>query len=577
MPSTIPQQALATTPPANGNALALVPRPGVEAPRARPFAPEAPGPAVAPRVVGKALRPEEPKIWDRSTGRACIEAAIPEALATCIANGLWILNHPDSGCFAGPDGLLAQISDSGTRIIPVNAGELASKLAHGADWGRGYPAWDRGGQQDPTLVKRVMPPAAVVGAIAARTESPGFREVVAIRNSPFFAWDGRGGVELVTESGYHEPSKTWLWLSPSSEKIEVPIDADRDDARRALSDLLYLVKDFPMLEASRFAFVAAMLAVLCKSVIGPTPLFLIVANLQGTGKTLLATLISIIVQGRMPSTMGFSSSDEEVRKALMSVLREGPVLVAIDNITGTFDSPALAIYLTAEGTYSDRDLGVSRMIHVQPEAVVVATANNAALGPDMVRRTCPMFLRTDEERPDLRSGFSEPDLIEYVKSTRAQWVAALLTIMQAYLNADSPNVGLTHVGGFRGFTKIRSAIVWAGGLDPMAGRALLEQSREDAGFLGRLLQALRAADPNGLGLTAAEIVARGTPGAFHKRAADPGLAEALDEVRPPTGALTPKALSRRLNLHRDQNVGGLILRRVVSRTNTAKYFAERKV
>lgn len=557
-PETEPATELAPS-PALDDAPAPLP-PCVPAATARPHAPaedliDADSPS-----RGAGLRPEQPPSID---GAPAVPIVMPTGLTLMSKYALWILR--ELGLYAGPAGSLVEVADDGSKILPVGAGSLLERLNRGALWFK-----VRKDEKEPEL-----PPRQVVATISAMTEFPGFPRLDKIQRSPYYYRDRTGAVVLNDTDGYHEPTKTFLWRSPSSKRIAVREAPTRDEARAALSRLLYLLRDFEMDDLARCCFVAACLSVPLRAVVGPTPLFLFMANRQGAGKSILQEILSIITIGSMGTTIRYAAEPEEFRKAILAVLIGGPSLISIDNVVGILGGAALASLLTGLGIYADRILGRSEMIAINTNCVVTATGNNCTLDDDLQRRTQPIRLRTDAEFPETRSGFSEPRLIKYVRSTRAEFAADVLTIARAYIVAGQPDQGLPNWGGFEGYTAlIRNAIVFAGGIDPALAREELKTLDTSRSWLARFLVALKEADPQRAGLTTAEIVDKHQPFMARQGA----LGAVLEEIKPPSGnKISLVGLGRRLAQYLDQNAGGLILRRREDRkTKNARWFIEEK-
>ncbi|MBU1752933.1 hypothetical protein KKG56_03615, partial [bacterium] len=98
-----------------------------------------------------------------------------------------------------------------------------------------------------------------------------------------------------------------------------------------------LFGDFPFDDEADLAHaVAALVLVFTRRMIdGPTPLHLIEAPAPGTGKTLLAELISLISTGRKPEAIALQPREEEVNKLLGSELARGRPIVLLDNLDHT--------------------------------------------------------------------------------------------------------------------------------------------------------------------------------------------------------------------------------------------------
>src|SRR5262249_3942380 len=152
--------------------------------------------------------------------------------------------------------------------------------------------------------------------------------------------------------------------------------------------LVELLGDFPFEDdASRAHAVAPILTLFARAMIdGPTPLHLIDAPTEGTGKTLLASVISIVGTGRDVEAIAEADSDAEWRKRIAAVLAEGPVIVLLDNLSRVLDCGALASALTSR-VWKDRILGVSKTARVPNTCIWMASGNNTRLSRELIRRT----------------------------------------------------------------------------------------------------------------------------------------------------------------------------------------------
>jgi hypothetical protein len=126
-----------------------------------------------------------------------------------------------------------------------------------------------------------------------------------------------------------------------------------------------------------------MLTPICRPAIeGPTPLALVDATTQGSGKTLLTEIASLIATGRAGALFTAPREPEEWRKQLTAILREGSTMVVIDNVKYRLDSAELCKALTAEN-YGDRILGQSSTVTLPVRCAWVTNGNNIQLGGDM--------------------------------------------------------------------------------------------------------------------------------------------------------------------------------------------------
>jgi hypothetical protein len=66
------------------------------------------------------------------------------------------------------------------------------------------------------------------------------------------------------------------------------------------------------------------------------------------------------------------------------------------------------------------------------------TANNARLGGDLIRRSIWAMIDPGRPNPELRTGFTIPNLAEYVAENRGEILAALLLWVRAWVEAGRP-------------------------------------------------------------------------------------------------------------------------------------------
>src|SRR5690606_30538258 len=91
---------------------------------------------------------------------------------------------------------------------------------------------------------------------------------------------------------------------------------------------------------------------------------------------------------------------EEFDKSMLSMLLTGAPLVLLDNVTNMLVSDALDAVLTGT-SYEQRVLGASEDRRVSVRTVFLASANNARISSDLVRRSITCRLEPDTETPEL--------------------------------------------------------------------------------------------------------------------------------------------------------------------------------
>ena len=89
---------------------------------------------------------------------------------------------------------------------------------------------------------------------------------------------------------------------------------------------------------------------------------------------------------------------------------------------------------------------------------VYANGNNIRVVGDLVRRTLTVQLDANQEEPEKRTfGF---DPVERVKANRGKYLAAVFTIVRAYMAAVCPSV---QVEAFENWSRMaRHPLVWLG-------------------------------------------------------------------------------------------------------------------
>jgi len=200
--------------------------------------------------------------------------------------------------------------------------------------------------------------------------------LIGIARSPILRPDG----SICTTAGYD--GQTQLFYSPDPDLVVPPIPENptEDEVTAAARLLGDLIGEFPFAdEASRANALAILLSVLMRPVIsGHVPLAIIDAPMQGTGKTLLATVLGIVGVGSISGeSIPAKQNEDEWRKKITAILLAAAPLVLLDNIpdNSTIDSSCLAAALTSQ-EWSDRLLGKSENIRLPSRTVWVATGNN---------------------------------------------------------------------------------------------------------------------------------------------------------------------------------------------------------
>jgi hypothetical protein len=454
----------------------------------------------------------------------------------------------------GPGDKVLLRSPHSPRISPLTAPILREMLSKNARFER--VTFDAGPDR-PATVKRAGVPDTVVRALLDRGEWT-LRRLRAVVDAPVLRANGT----VVESPGYDPATELFFW--PTTKFPAPPeLPPTQEDAIRARDRLLEAVRDFPFERpAHKCAWLAAALTPFARHAYdGPTPLFVIDKNVRGCGGTLLADVIGILATGRPMPRMVAAKDSEEERKRITAIALAGDPIALIDNVAGTLGTDSLDAALTGT-TWKDRVLGKSEMVTLPWTAVLYASGNNIVFGEDTLRRVCPIRLASPEERPEERTGFAHPRLLEWVAAERPRLVDAALTILSAYCCAGQPDMGLKPWGSFEAWSDIvRNAVVWVGLTDPAEAREELATTADTTrNALENLLVGWRAlfGDAGGtisMGLAALEkdskeIIPR------HMQ-----LAAAIAELVPSAPGKAPSGLSlgKRMQRARGRVVAGLAL------------------
>jgi hypothetical protein len=336
-------------------------------------------------------------------------------------------------------------------------------------------------------LKQINCPSRIADFYLSRTDSKKLPVLVGTVFAPFQRADGT----IVDEDGYDEA--TGLYLLSSEQWLPVPDRPTRDDALAALEILKAPFTEFPWCEPAGLnlsVHLAAILTTIQRRMLPSCPLFGYSAPQQRTGKGLLADSNSVIATGISAPCQAVSGIEEEFRKVIFASLYEGYLIVNLDNLEKPLASPHLSVALTQE-TYADRPLGRSGITHVPTRTLWTATGNNLGFRGDLAVRTLLARIDAHAEKPEERK-FQIPDLVEHLKTNRAQLIQAALTILRAYHVAGRPPQDIANWGGFDSWSAaIRAPLVWLSLPDPVGSRKTITDDDIERESAVALLHALR--------------------------------------------------------------------------------------
>lgn len=178
-------------------------------------------------------------------------------------------------------------------------------------------------------------------------------------------------------------------------------------------DPIGLCVDFPMDDASK-ANLRALFTTLAQRpcLDAPAPLFVVIAAQARVGKTkLINSVVGMGMLGRPLPIDTWPEDEDEVRKSLLSAAIGGGEVYVLDNIPRKLDSPVLASFTTAE-IVAGRMLGKSLYIEIPNNLTVIATGNQVEASQEIAKRSLIIELEALTEDPEMRSGFTFPELAD---------------------------------------------------------------------------------------------------------------------------------------------------------------------
>lgn len=498
---------------------------------------------------------------DRGTAASSHDALLPvvrpeifvrDELVAVTDEALAALRGADGGLYVRGR-LLVQVSGSeaveklpwlrrpmgGWVIVPLEVASMQDRLDRAALWVR-----TRRGEAVPA-----RPPEWVAKQVMARLAWP-FPLLAGVIETPTLRPDGT----VLDKPGYDVD--TGLLYKPNADYGSVPA-LTRAEVPTLIQALLDPVCDFPFVhDTDRAAYVAAILSIVGRHAVpGPVPAFPVIAPVPGAGKGLLTRIMALIGAGREPAVMTVPGDDIEFRKRLLVLAIAGTSVVVLDNVSGTIGSDQLAAALTAT-EFTDRLLGVSRLVTAPLTAIWFVTGNNVRFGRTLGRRMVPITLDPENEHPEDRTGFRYPDVVGRVKAQRPALVIAALALLHNYVIAGRPPHKESKMGSFEHWDDlIRGAVIWADLADPAAvkdatkGRGRVRaEGDEDLDQLDSLLDALTAA----FGRTAFQV-----PDVLAKAESDPTLRAACQgSATDRKGCVTANSLGNAFRDMRDRWVRG---------------------
>ena len=258
--------------------------------------------------------------------------------------------------------------------------------------------------------EEVTPPTSALAAALAPKEWPRLRPLAGIVGAPVLRRDGT----LLQKPGY-DPC-TGLYLASKVQLGPVPEEPTGEQVEEARTFILdHFLGDFIWAgKADKANYIAFQVTPILQRYLRTlVPFGLVTSTMPGSGKTILTCGLGMLYGQRV---LTWTHSDEELRKAVTSVLADPAGTIIFDNLAeGSIIDSAVLAHLITERTWTDRLLGRTprrrspTTAYGQPPEITSSSAVICARGPcsSAWTRTC-RTRRTGRDRRSrtLISGFS---------------------------------------------------------------------------------------------------------------------------------------------------------------------------
>lgn len=359
------------------------------------------------------------------------------------------------------------------RLKPATADMLRDHLSRSARWEK-YSARQR-------KFVATDPPLEVAKIILARDGEWRFPRLSGIITTPTLRPDG----SILSAPGYD--LGTGLLLLAPPPMPEIPERPSRDQALAALALLDGLLNEFPFVsDADRSVALSGLITPVARGAMQVAPLHAVTAPMAGTGKSYVIDIASAITTGEVAAVIAAGRNEEETEKRLSAELMTSQPIVSIDNLNGDLGGDFLCQAIERP-IIKPRVLGRSENRRIENTVTLFGNGNNIRLLDDVVRRVILCSLDANMERPEMRQFRGSP--VAAVLSARGDYIAAVLTIVRAYLVAGCPNQ-LVPLASFEHWSRlVRSPLVWLGRADPLD---TVEAARADDPVLNNLRTVIAA-------------------------------------------------------------------------------------
>ncbi|WP_395770248.1 hypothetical protein [Arenimonas sp.] len=355
-------------------------------------------------------------------------------------------------------------SSGDPSIVPTSAPALTRELSVAATWEK----FDGRAQE----WVRCDPPTRHTGILYDAQCFRYLPPLEGVVRQPYFREsDG----ELITQAGYDRTTQRFGVFD--AREFNIP-DPTLNAARKALALLEDLLTEFHFVAPTdKAAALSAIFTAVVRPSLPYAPGFHIRAPVFGSGKTYLCELIGAFAGPAGNAKVSYPTTSEEATKVILSLLLTSPAVIEFDDMdTDWIPHGTIKRMLTAE-QITDRILGVSKTATVSTRTLFLGSGNNVGPIRDLLRRVLTVHIDPRCATPATITYRGFP--VDKVRQNRGKYVAAVLTIIQAWRMAGMPRVMADSIVTFSGAWSdyCRYPLMWLGHPDPAT--ALLDQVRHD--------------------------------------------------------------------------------------------------
>ncbi|MGA8597254.1 MAG: hypothetical protein WB676_21265 [Bryobacteraceae bacterium] len=279
--------------------------------------------------------------------------------------------------------------------------------------------------------------------------------LAAIAETPVLLPDGR----ILAQPGYDRESQLYYDGPPLRTLPDQPTKADAVAAAKYLRE--NLLCDFPAKDQTSLAnlYAALFTPLVRHAVNGLVPLCGITAPVAGSGKTTIAQLTSILGRGFHAATTSMPTTEEEMNKLLISILRQNPSSILVfDNSVGLVGQPSLDMALTS-AIYSGRLLGVNQEITIPHSLTIYVTGNNIGVRADTARRTYWVRLLPEHAPAFTNRRYKHPRIDQWALEHRMDLLWNFFLMCRAWHVAGRRQSSGPRVAGFEGWSEMLGGIL----------------------------------------------------------------------------------------------------------------------